>query len=203
MHPRRARYFANLARPLARPLATLPYTSEVEFTVGQVVVTRAWTGRVVASDTRAATPEPQDVVVLELAATLTVTLPIALAHEQLRAVVNETELASVQTTLRAAPRAREPLWIKRQKETRAKLASGQAICLAEVISDGAHRQRGQAARLSVNERELYLKAEAIPRRRDWTRPRHRPSTSRGLDNRPTRACRRHVAAATTHLRRRP
>ena len=41
---------------------------------------------------------------------------------------------------------------------RAKLASGQAICLAEVISDGAHRQRGQAKRLSTNERELYLKA---------------------------------------------
>ena len=89
---------------------------------------------------------------VELAATLTVTLPIALADEQLRAVVNESELASVQTTLRAAPRASEPLWIKRQKATRAKLASGQAICLAEVISDGAHRQRGQAKRLSTNER---------------------------------------------------
>jgi RNA polymerase-interacting CarD/CdnL/TRCF family regulator len=99
--------------------------------------------------------------VLELAATLTVTLPIALAHEQLRAVVNDTELASVQKTLRAAPRARESLWIKRQKETRAKLASGQAICLAEVISDGDHRQRGQAKRLSVNERELYLKARRL------------------------------------------
>jgi RNA polymerase-interacting CarD/CdnL/TRCF family regulator len=99
--------------------------------------------------------------VLELAATLTVTLPIALAHEQLRAVVNDTELASVQKTLRAAPQARESLWIKRQKETRAKLASGQAICLAEVISDGDHRQRGQAKRLSVNERELYLKARRL------------------------------------------
>ena len=98
---------------------------------------------------------------LELAATLTVTLPIALAHEQLRAVVNEAELASVQTTLRGAPRAREPVWIRRQKETRAKLASGQAICLAEVISDGADRQRGQAKRLSVNERELYLKARRL------------------------------------------
>jgi len=72
--------------------------------------------------------------------------------------VNETELATVQTTLRAAPRASEPLWIRRQKATRAKLASGEAICLAEVISDGAHRQRAQARRLSVNERDLYLKA---------------------------------------------
>jgi RNA polymerase-interacting CarD/CdnL/TRCF family regulator len=131
----------------------------VEFRVGQVVVYGGHgPGRVVAKETRAATPEPQEVVVVELAATLTVTLPIALAHDQLRAVVNETELASERSTLRAAPRVREPLWIKRQKVTRAKLASGQAICLAEVISDGAHRQRGQATRLSVNERELYLRA---------------------------------------------
>ena len=112
----------------------------------------------VARETQAGTPESQEVVVLELAGTLTVTLPLALAHDQLRALVNETELASVQTTLRGAPRARESLWIKRQKATREKLASGQAICLAEVISDGAHRQRSQDKRLSIGERELYLKA---------------------------------------------
>jgi RNA polymerase-interacting CarD/CdnL/TRCF family regulator len=120
---------------------------------------------VVARETQAASPaspteptEPTEVVVVELPAALTVTLPIGLAHEQLRAVVNETELASVQTTLRATPRASEPIWIRRQKATRAKLASGKAICLAEVISDGAHRQGALAKRLSVNEREMYLRA---------------------------------------------
>jgi RNA polymerase-interacting CarD/CdnL/TRCF family regulator len=134
----------------------------MEFAVGQVVVYGGHgSGRVVARETRAATPEPQEVVVVELAATLTVTLPIALAQEQLRAVADEAELANVQTTLRAAPRATEPLWIRRQKATRAKLASGQAICLAEVISDGAHRQRGQAKRLTVNERELYQRARRL------------------------------------------
>jgi RNA polymerase-interacting CarD/CdnL/TRCF family regulator len=134
----------------------------MEFRVGQVVVYGGHgSGRVVARETQAATTEPQEVVVVELASTLTVTLPIALAHEQLRAVVNETELASVQTTLRGSPRASEPVWIKRQKATRAKLASGQAIFLAEVISDGAHRQRGQAKRLSTNERELYLRARRL------------------------------------------
>ena len=72
----------------------------MEFAVGQVVVYGGHgSGRVVARETRAASPEPQEVVVVELAATLTVTLPIALAHEQLRAVVNETELANVRTTL--------------------------------------------------------------------------------------------------------
>lgn len=131
----------------------------MEFTVGQVVVYRGHgPGRVVARETQAGIPDAQEVVVLELAGTLTVTLPLALAHDQLRPLVNATELASVQTTLRAAPRASESVWIKRQKATREKLASGQAICLAEVISEGAHRQRGKAARLSVSERELYLKA---------------------------------------------
>jgi RNA polymerase-interacting CarD/CdnL/TRCF family regulator len=91
---------------------------------------------VVARETQAASPaSPTEVVVVELPAALTVTLPIGLAHEQLRAVVNETELASVQTTLRATPRASDPIWIRRQKAIRAKLASGKAICLAEVISD--------------------------------------------------------------------
>ena len=75
--------------------------------------------------------------------------------------MNERELASVQTTLRAPPPASESVWSKRQKETREKLASGEAICLAEVISDGAHRERGQTARLSVSERELYLKARRL------------------------------------------
>jgi len=138
------------------------YTLEVKLAVGQVVVYGGHgSGRVVAMETRTATPGAEEVVIVELAATLTVTLPIALAQEQLRGVVNETELASVQTTLRAAPPASEPLWIRRQKATRAKLASGQANCLAEVISDGAHRQRAQAKRLSVNERELYLRARRL------------------------------------------
>ena len=134
----------------------------MEFAVGQVVVYGGHgSGRVVARETRVGHPEPDEVVVVELAATLTVTLPIGLAREQLRAVVNEIELESVQTTLRAVPPAREPLWIRRQKENRTKLASGQAICLAEVISDGAHRQRVQDKRLSVNERQLYLRARRL------------------------------------------
>jgi RNA polymerase-interacting CarD/CdnL/TRCF family regulator len=134
----------------------------VEFAVGQVVVYGGHgPGRVIARKARAAASEPEEVVVVELASTLTVTLPIALAREQLRSVVNETELASVQQTLRAVPPPSEPVWLKRQKVTRAKLAAGQAIGLAEVISDGAHRHHGETARLSVSERELYLKARRL------------------------------------------
>ena len=137
-----------------------PDEPEVDFAVGQIVVYGGHgPGRVVARETRAA-PGQQDVVVVELAATLTVTLPIALARRQLRAVVNETGLAGVRETLRGAPPASEPVWVKRQKATRAKLASGQAIGLAEVVSDGA-RRHGATARLSAGERELYLKARRL------------------------------------------
>src|SRR5262249_11039198 len=92
-------------------------------------------------------------------ATLMVTLPITLARTQLRPLANELELASVQQTLRMTPPpASEPVWFKRQKATHAKLAAGEPIGLAEVVSDGAHRHQGEARRLSVRERELYLQA---------------------------------------------
>jgi CarD family transcriptional regulator len=99
--------------------------------------------------------------VLELAATLMVTLPLALAREQLRPLANEHELAGVQETLRTTPPPSEPVWLKRHKATRAKLAAGEPIGLAEVVSDGARRQQGNVARLSVGERELYLKARRL------------------------------------------
>jgi RNA polymerase-interacting CarD/CdnL/TRCF family regulator len=131
----------------------------VEFAVGQVVVYGVHgPGRVVGRETRAGGAEPHEVVVLELAATLMVTLPITLAREQLRPLANELELATVQQTLRTSPPASDPVWLKRQKATRAKLAAAEPIGLAEVVSDGAHRYRGDTARLSVSERELYLKA---------------------------------------------
>ena len=62
---------------------------------------------------------------------------------------------------------------------RAKLASGQAICLAEVISDGAHRQRGQAKRLSTNERSCTSEQGDFWPMRSDTRAastQHRPRT---------------------------
>jgi RNA polymerase-interacting CarD/CdnL/TRCF family regulator len=134
----------------------------VEFAVGQVVVYRGHgPGRIVGRKTQVAGPEPHDVVVLELAATLTVTLPITLAREQLRPLANELELTSVQEILRTTPPASEAGWAKRQNETRAKLAAGEPIGLAEVIRDGAHRHQGDITRLSASERELYLKARRL------------------------------------------
>jgi RNA polymerase-interacting CarD/CdnL/TRCF family regulator len=55
----------------------------------------------------------------------------------------------------------QPVWVKRHKATQAKLAAGDALGLAEIVSDGAHRHQGNDARLSANERELYLKARRL------------------------------------------
>jgi RNA polymerase-interacting CarD/CdnL/TRCF family regulator len=51
--------------------------------------------------------------------------------------------------------------LRRQKATRAKLAEGEPIGLAEAMSAGAHRQLGNHSRLSVSERDLYLKARRL------------------------------------------
>jgi CarD family transcriptional regulator len=134
----------------------------VEFAVGQVVVYGGHgPGRVIASETQTSGARVGEVVVVELAETLIVTLPLPLAREQLRPLASEVELASVQQTLRTTPLASEPVWVKRQKATRAKLAAGEPVGLAEVVSDGASRYRGNAAHLSAGERELYLKARRL------------------------------------------
>ncbi|HEY4346398.1 MAG TPA: CarD family transcriptional regulator [Gaiellaceae bacterium] len=110
--------------------------------------------------------EGRDVVVLELAAGLSVTLPLERASECLRPVCNEREMKTVQSTLRQAWSPAEEPWQRRIKTARAKLVDGEAIGLADVIRDGAHRQgrptaRGEVVKLSAHERELYLKARRL------------------------------------------
>jgi CarD family transcriptional regulator len=145
-----------------RPVEPRPYTPEVEFAVGEVVVYGGHgPGRVIARETQATGAAAQEVVVLELAATLMVTLPLARARQELRPLANELELAGVQRTLRRAPHASEAVWVKRQKATRAKLAAGEPVGLAEVVSDGARRHQGNDGHLSASERELYLKARRL------------------------------------------
>jgi len=63
-----------------------------------------------------------------------------------------------QGRFRASPPVEELLWLRRQKATRAKLAEGEPIGLADVVSAGAHRHQGSRSRLRVSERDLYLKA---------------------------------------------
>jgi RNA polymerase-interacting CarD/CdnL/TRCF family regulator len=95
-----------------------------------------------------------------------VTLPVDLADRCLRPVTSEAEISAVQTALRGAESPGEEAWQKRIKTARGKLVEGEATGLAEVIRDGAHRAakstpRGEAVRLSTNERDLCLKARRL------------------------------------------
>jgi CarD family transcriptional regulator len=133
--------------------------------VGDVVVYAAHgVGSVVARERRLVGGAERDCILVELAAGLRVTLSLEAARKRLRAVVNEAELACVRETLAEAPTSRDGQWTKRIKESKAKLAGGRAIDLAELVRDGArcedHAWNG-LPRLSDGERRVYLQARQL------------------------------------------
>jgi RNA polymerase-interacting CarD/CdnL/TRCF family regulator len=123
------------------------------------------TGRVVAREKRGSDGTRCEVVVLEFADGLLVTLPIARAQEQLRPLVSELEIAGIGKMLRVAPPPDDEAWVRRRKLTQEKLAAGTTIGLAEVVRDNACRDvpvpAGGRSRLSPSERVLYLKARRL------------------------------------------
>ena len=134
----------------------------VDLAVGELVVYGGHgAGRVVAREQRGLGEARQEVIVLELGGSLMVTLPVTLARNNLRPLATEREMASVERTLRTSPPPDGLVWLKRQKATRAKLAAGEPIGLAEVVSDGNRRHEADTGRLSVSERELYMKARRL------------------------------------------
>jgi len=123
-------------------------------------------GRIVAREKRVIVGGDQEIVVLELARGLTVTLPLERAIRQLRSPVGEAEMRRVQHTLRAAGTLSSDVWLKRRKDTQAKLKGGDPVELAEVVRDGAQRVRALAARpgkpqLSPGEKGLYMRARQL------------------------------------------
>ena len=110
--------------------------------------------------------KPHELIVLDLAAGLSVTLPLARALEYLRPLASKSEVACVRTTLREDKALTEDTWLKRWKTMQAKVATGEAVSLAEVIRDSAQRDRtaaaqGKAKRLSPSEHQLYLEARQL------------------------------------------
>ena len=76
----------------------------MKLAVGDAVVYPAYgAGRVAAREKRVVLGAEQEVVVLELADGLSVTLPMQLARKLLRPLVSEAGLSRVQETLRAQP----------------------------------------------------------------------------------------------------
>jgi CarD family transcriptional regulator len=142
-----------------------PPGAALTLAVGDAVVYAAHgVGRVVALERRLVGGAERDCILVEMAAGLRVTLSLEAAQERLRAVVNEKELARVRKTLAAAPAGRDGQWTKRIKESKAKLAGGRAVDLAELVRDGA-RCEDQAwngsPRLSDGERRVYLQARQL------------------------------------------
>ena len=136
----------------------------VKLAVGDVVVYGAHgAGTVETRETRSVDGELQTVVVVALAGGLSVQLPLALAQERLRALVDERGLATVGQVLRDAPPSGGESWLKRRREALAKL--GDAIGLAEIIRDGHVREttpaRGFGSRLAPSERELVRRARGL------------------------------------------
>ena len=106
-------------------------------------------------------------IVVEFASTgLTVILPIERAVACVRALSTEAEIASVGRTLGDADTDVHASWQSRLKATRAKVTRGEAVDLAEVIRDASRREertsaRSEPGRLSLTERQLYLKARQL------------------------------------------
>ena len=120
-------------------------------------------GRVAAREKRVVLGAEQEVVVLELADGLSVTLPMQLARELLRPLVSEAGLRRVQETLREDGALSEDVWLKRLRQVQAKLISGDPLQLAEIVRDGVRRERrltasGTTTKLSLREKGLCVKA---------------------------------------------
>jgi len=136
----------------------------VRLAVGDLVVYGGHgVGRVRARQKRLVLGVEVEVVALELAHGLTVTLPIARAQEQLRALANESDLRRVQKTLRQDRALGVQSWIARRNGARKKLTDGEPVGLAELVRDGACRERARSGKGADSQRstsELELSAKA-------------------------------------------
>jgi CarD family transcriptional regulator len=122
-------------------------------------------GRIAARRKQKVLGEVQEVVVLELDE-LTVTLPLELARTQLRPPADEAALRSVREALRDDSALSPSNWLSRRTETLEKLTGGSPVELAQIVSEGAQRERlrqagGGKAQLSSSEREIFTKARQL------------------------------------------
>jgi CarD family transcriptional regulator, regulator of rRNA transcription len=147
--------------------ATDGYSERVRLAVGDVVVYPSHgVGPVAARENRLVLGVVREVVVLDLADGLSVTLPIELARRLLRPLLSEADLRLVQKTLRDDHPLSEDVWLKRRKDAQVKMAGGNPLELAEVVRDGALRERrlrarGNGSQLSPGERAIYMKARTL------------------------------------------
>jgi CarD family transcriptional regulator, regulator of rRNA transcription len=139
----------------------------VKLEVGdQVVYGTHGIGRIASRQEQTVLGEKQTVVVIELEDGLTVTLPLQRAEQQLRPLVTEADLRKVRETLRGDSDLSVDPWLSRRTATLAKLTAGDPVQLAQIVSEGAQRERMRAAKggkaqLSAGEREIFTKARRL------------------------------------------
>ena len=98
-------------------------------------------GRVESRDHHRANGE---LLVLVFENGMRVTLPLDRAQNALRSVSGEPELEEVQRTLGGhTPPAALEHWSRRHRNAQAKLVAGSISGLAEIVRDGAHRERAR------------------------------------------------------------
>ena len=139
------------------------YPAGVRLAVGDMVVYASHgAGHVAARERRVVLGKRQEVIVLALAGGLSVELPMELARELLRPLASEADMSRVRKTLGADHAANRDPWLKRRKDSQAKLTGGDPIELAEIIRDSANRQSTlRATQLSPSERDLFVKARQL------------------------------------------
>ncbi len=123
-------------------------------------------GRITARKEQLVFGAKREVVVIELEDGLTATLPVDRAHEQLRALASEADLRRVRQALRDDRVLSVDPWLSRRRATMEKLTGGDPVELAEIVSEGAQRERmrqakGTKQQLSSGEREIFQKARRL------------------------------------------
>ncbi len=143
------------------------YAWSVKLEVGDVVVyAPLGVGRVSLREKRLVDGMEREIVVLDLANDLSVTLLVENAHELLRPVLGEAGLKRVQETLQEDGVWSAEVWSTRLKDAEAKLRRGDPLELAEILRDGAWRERtltakGTPTQLSTSEKGLCRKAREL------------------------------------------
>ena len=136
--------------------------------VGDVVVYGSHgAGPVTARESKVVLGRQQEVVELAFTGGLRVELPLTRAHELLRPLATEADLARVQDVLRGEQTVSGDSWLKRQRESRARLSDGDPIGLAHIIRDSARREAARPQNGAKGgghsqwEREMARKARGL------------------------------------------
>jgi CarD family transcriptional regulator len=143
------------------------YPEKVRLAVGTVVAYPPHgVGRVAAREKRVVLGVEQEIVVIDLAEGLSVTLPLERARVLLRPPASEADLRRVRDTLRENGPLSDDAWATRLREMQEKLRRGDLLELAQIVRDGVRREgaptvKGVNSKLSVSERAICVKAREL------------------------------------------